>query len=251
MIQSPVIQNAGGIPDLASHIAAEQAQALNGMSNSMGFNFKANSGSSATLTDLSNNALYQFTNGGATTLTIDYAYNIAKLLPQPLSLGQIFSFMIMTNAGTTIATPTLSSTNGGVTLAGTTSMLASALRFYNGVLTQVTSITQMPMTAGSTFTSLTQVGSTNAFTVVLGTNSLVPVAGQLIYIGTTTGTLPAGWYPICFVTSATSFVIMTPAGIVWTCTAATLNIGASPPAPVYSPLITITGLMTVGASMAV
>jgi hypothetical protein len=251
MIQSPNIQIAGGIPDLASHLQAEQTQALNGMSCAGGFNFKTNSGTTATLTDFSNNAFYQWTAGAGTTITIDYAYNICKLLPQPLSLGQMFSFWMQTTSGTTIATPTLSSTNGGVTLAGTTSMLASALRAYNGTITQVTSVTQMPMTAGSTFTSLTQVGSTNDFTVVLGTNALVPVAGQLIYIGTTTGTLPAGWYPICFVTSATSFVIMTPAGTVWTCTAATLNIGASPPAPVYSPLITITGMFTVGASCAV
>jgi hypothetical protein len=84
----------------------------------------------------------------------------------------------------------------------------------------------------------------------LGTNAISPTVGNAIYIGTTAGTLPAGWYPIVKVTSATSFVIATPPGTVWTCTAATLNSSSVAPLT-YSPLITITGLYTIGASAAV
>jgi hypothetical protein len=241
-------QFAGATLDPASQALALQQLAANSQTADGGVNFVTASGTTATITNLAN-ALLQWTAGSATTLTIDYAYNICKYLTQPMFVGQKFGFNMMTNAATTIATPTLSDT--AVTLAGTTSMLASALRFYNGVVTQVNTTTGCTLTAGSTFTSLTQVGTTNAYTVVLGTNAVVPVVGTAIYIGTTAGTLPAGWYPVVKVTSATSFIIATPTtGTAWTCTAATLSSSATCPST-YSPLITITGLMTVGASMAV
>jgi hypothetical protein len=220
----------------------------NSQSAAGGLNFVTSSGTTATVTNLSN-ALLQYTAGSATTVTLDYAYNIGLALPMPLSVGQKFGFMVATNASTTIATPTLSDT--AVTLAGTTSVLAAALRWYQGVVTQVTSTTGMATTAGTTFTSLTQVGSTNAFTVALGTNAISPTVGQLINLNVTSGTLPSGWYPIVKVTSATSFIIATPAGTVWTATAATVGTSTVAPAT-YSPLITITGMMaTVTATMSV
>jgi hypothetical protein len=240
--------------------------ANNGQSAAGGVNFITSAAATALLTGLGN-FLYRFTLGGAVTVTLDSAYNIANQLPQPLSVGEKFTFNIMTNAATTIATPTLSDT--AVTLSGTTTMVAAALRWYQGVVTQVTSATSSIFTAGTTFTSLTQVGTTNNFTVALGTNAIVPVVGNLIYLQVTAGTLPSGWYPINLVTSAVSFVIATPPGTVWTATAATVGVVGvtvipvttipgstgtllqAPPAT-YSPLITITGLMTtVTATMAV
>ena len=248
--QVPPVSINGANEDIAGAIAQTAALALNSQSAAGGWNINTISASTATLTNLGN--LFQsLTNGGATTVTLDSAYNICNTLPQPLTVGQKFGFQIQTVASCTVATPTLLATD--VTLAGTTSMLASALRFYQGVVTQVTSTVGCPLTVGSTYTSITQIGSSNLFTVALGTNALVPVVGTLIYLGVTAGTLPPGWYPIVKVTSATSFVIATPLGQVWTCTAATLNAtGGGQVAPAtYAPLVTITGLMTVGASMAV
>lgn len=222
-----------------------------------GVNFVTSAGTSATLTALGN-YLYRYTAGSATTITIDYAYNIVAALPQPVFNGQKFGFEITTNASTTIATPTLSSASGGVTLGGTTSVLAASHRWYNGQITQLSTTSGAPMTAGSTFVSIAQIGSTNAFTLTLGTNALVPVEGQVIFLGVTAGTLPAGWYPILKVTSATSMVIGTPPGTVWTATAATVpgttTVPASQYTPglpgVYSPLVTITGTWALVVSTA-
>ena len=252
VIQSSLpAQFIGAMPDPTS-LGVDLAQlAANGQAAQGGVNFTASAAASATLTSLGN-GLFQFTNGGAVTVTLDSAFNIANTLPGPLTVGEKFTFNIQTNAGTTIATPTLLSTD--VTLAGTTSVLAAAMRWYQGVITQVTSTTGMPTTAGTTFTSIAQVGSSNNFTVTLGTNALVPVVGTLINLTVTTGTLPSGWYPIVKVTSATSFVIATPPGTVWTATAATVGtVSGSGAAPAtYAPLITITGLMaTVTAIMSV
>lgn len=246
-LQLPVVQTVGMEQDLTTGALFFNALQANALSSAGGVNFSASAASTGTITNLGY-ASFQWTNGGATTVTIDSAYNIAKSLPQPLSVGQKFDFEMTTNAGTTIATPTLLATD--VTLAGTTSMLASALRKYQGAITQVQTSTMASFTANTTFTSLTQVGTSNLFTVALGTNAISPVVGTLIHINVTTGTLPPGWYPIVKVTSATSFVIATPAGTVWTATAATVD-SVAPPAPVYAPLITITGLYTVGANVAV
>lgn len=249
VVQAPSLSLNGAMADPTSLNSALIALGANGQSSAGGINFNAQAGSTYTASALSN-ALMQFTVGSAMTLTLDYAYNIAKLLPQPLTVGEAFTFQIVTNASTTIATPTLSDT--AVTLSGTTSVLAASSRWYQGVLTQVTSTVGTALTSGSSFTSIAQVGSTNAFTVTLGTNAITPTVGNLIYIGTTAGTLPAGWYPIVKVSSATSFVIATPAGTTWTCTAATLNAtGAQQVAPAtYSPLITITGLWALVVSTA-
>ena len=246
---SPVVINGGNI-DIASDLAINAQFALNGASAAGGNYFFASAAASATLTTLGN-GVFQFTNGSAVTVTLDSAYNICKTLPQPLTVGQIFGFRVMTNAGTTIATPTLSDT--AVTLAGTTTLTAAALRWYNAQVAQVYAQSALVVTAGTTFTSLTQVGSTNNFTLALGTNAVSPVVGQAVYLQVTAGTLPSGWYPINKVTSATSFVIATPAGQVWTMTAGVIaGLTTLPTAGVYSPLITITGMMTtVTATMAV
>ena len=215
------------------------------------------SGASATLTFLAT-SFNRFTNAGAITLTLDYAYNIVNAIQNPF-LGQTFPFSILTTgAGGSIATPTLSDT--AVTLAGTTSVSATSIRWYQGQITQLATTVGAPVTAGTTFTSLTQVGSTNAFTLVMGTNALSPTVGNVVFLNVTAGTLPSGWYPIAKVNSATSWVILTPAGTVWTMTAGTIpgtttvpvaqysslypaTVGAAAGTiGVYSPLLTITGL---------
>lgn len=246
-VQAPALQYAGNIPDTQSINTTLSAALLNSQSSAGGYNFQASSATSATLTSLGN-LLQQFTAGSATTVTLDSAYNIGLTLPRPLSVGQTFAFKMMTTASTTIATPTLTATD--VTLAGTTSMLASALREYQGALSQVSTTVTAQLTSGTTFTSITQIGSTNNFTVALGTNAISPTVGTLLHVASVTGTLPAGWYPIIKVTSATSFVIATPPGTVWTATAVTLD-GVAPTSAVYAPLMTITGLYTIGASAAV
>lgn len=245
VVQTSQPQYIGAILDPSNALLMSQQLAANAQAAQGGVDFVSDSATSATLTRLGN-ALYQFTAGSATTLTLDYAYNIGLALPAPLSVGQKFQFSVQTNAATTIATPTLS--DGAITLAGTTTVLAAAMRWYQGVITQVNSTTGSLVTAGTTFTSLTRVGSTNAFTVALSGNSVTPTVGNLFYLGVTTGTLPSGWYPIVKVTSATSFIIATPSGTVWTATAATLGTSTTAPAT-YSPLITITGLMATATAV--
>jgi hypothetical protein len=244
LLPAALVQN-GALVDGTALNAILQQVILAGLADSQQ-QFSTSAGASATLTSIQN--LFQrFTNGGAVTVTIDYAYNIVNTLVNPF-IGQVFGFQILTNAATTIATPTLSDT--AVTLSGTTSLPAASMRWYQGQVTQVVTTTGSALTAGSTFTSIAQVGSTNAFTVTLGTNAISPVVGNGFFIGTTTGTLPPGWYPVVKVTSATSFVIATPAGTVWTATAATLNGATTIPvsgytpglAGLYSPLLTITGM---------
>lgn len=238
----------GAIPDPSQLNTTLNQLAANGMPVSGAVNYTSSAAASATLTALAA-AVLLLTNGGAVTITLDSAYNIVASLPQPVAVGQKFTFDIVTAAATTVATPTLSDT--AVTLAGTTAVVAAAKRSYQGQITQLFSTSGMSLTAGSTFTSLTQVGTTNNYTVALGTNAIVPTVGQLIYLAVTSGTLPSGWYPINKVTSATSFVIATPvAGTAWTATAANLGAsGATAPAT-YSPLVTITGMYsTVTATM--
>jgi len=240
---------AGNLPDNASLVTALNQLYQNAQYAGGGVNFSTSSATSATLTALGN-YLYQFTAGSATTLTLDYAYNIVNALPQPVFNGQKFQFQIQTNAATTIATPTLSSSSGGVTLAGgSTAVLAASSRWYQGQITQLTSTSGIATTAGTTFVSLTRVGSTNAFTLVLGTNAIVPVEGQVVFLNVTAGTLPSGWYPIAKVTSATSMVIMTPNSQVWTMTAGTIGTSTAAPAT-FSPLVTITGLWALVVSTA-
>lgn len=244
-----------------------------------GYPFVTTAATAITLTALGN-LVERLTAAGAVTVTFDSAYNIVNTLAQsqpinslalvnqlpfanpqtqsnilnllpPLlpALGEVFSFNIVSTGAATVATPTLSDT--AVTLAGTTSVLAGALRWYRAVITQLFSTVAATFTAGTTFTSLTEIGATNNYTLAVGTNTIVPVVGTLVFLNVTAGTLPSGWYPINAESSATSFVIAAPAGTVWTMTAGT--IGTATVAPLtYSPLITITGIMsTVTAIMTV
>jgi len=227
----------GNVPDLAAFAAMLSNIANNAGSAATPINFQTSAAATITLTGTA--ALFQrLTNGGATTVTLDSAYNMVLQIPGAFN-GMQWAFYIAATGATTVATPTLSTTD--VTLSGTTTVLAAAMRCYAAQITQLTTNVVMPLTAGSTFTSIAQVGSTNGFTVTLGTNALVPVVGTLFPITVTAGTLPSGFYPISKVTSATSFIISTPAGTVWTATAATL-VGPTATAPqTYSPLLTVTG----------
>lgn len=232
----------GAIPDPGSLNAMISSLALNGAGSAGNVNFTSTAGTTLTLSAVAE-ACILLTAGAAVTLTLDSAYNIGKLLPQPLGLGQTFRFRIATIALSTFATPTLSDT--AVTLAGVTSGVAGAVREFLGSLTQVSTQVQLVPTPGTTLASLVQVGATNNYTVTLGTNANVPVVGNLVYLGVTAGTLPAGWYPINKVTSATSFVIAAPASTpAWTATAATVGNAATAPLT-YSPLMAITGLFSV------
>ena len=250
------IQANGNILDAASTVnVLNQMCTVSG--NADQDQFASSAAATITLTSLQN-LTQRLTNGGAVTVTIDAAWNIVQVINNPF-VGQSFPIQIITNAGTTVATPTLTGTS--VTLSGTTTVLAAAMRWYQGLITQLVTTSGAPMTAGTTFTSLTQVGTTNRYTVALATNALVPVVGQAVFITVTAGTLPSGWYPIDQVTSATSFVIVAPpAGTAFTATAATLPgtilVPASQYTPglqgIFSPLVTITGKMaTVTATMSV
>jgi len=230
----------GAVVDYASMVNALNAIAQNAASAAGNVNYSTTAATTLTLTALSAYSVF-LSAGSAVTVTVDSAYNIGLRLPQPLAVGQQFTFELATAASTTVATPTLTDT--AVTLAGTTSISASSKRNYVGALTQVYSTTGISYTAGTTFTSLTQVGSTNAYTVALSGNSVSPTVGQLIYLSVSTGTLPSGWYPIIKVTSATSFVISAPVtASAWTATAATLGVSGATASATYSPLITITGM---------
>lgn len=217
-------------------------------------NFQTSAAAAITLTSLQNLS-QRLTNGGAVVVTLDSAYNIVNAINNPF-LGQAFPFEISATGATTVAAPTLTGT--GVTLAGTTTVLAAAKRWYQGLITQVVTTVGAQMTAGTTFTSLTQVGATNRYTVALATNAIVPVVGSAVFLGLPAGAvslgganpLPAGWYPIDQVTSAVSFVIVAPpSAVAWTATAATVPGTALVPVSqytpgllgIYSPLLTVTG----------
>jgi len=209
--------------------------------------FTTSAAASITLTALQNLEL-RLTNGGAVVVTLDSAYNIVNSLNGPF-VGQAFPFQIAATGATTVAAPTL--TGSGVTLSGTTTVLAAAQRWYQGLVTQIATTSGAALTAGTTFTSLTQIGTTNRYTVVLGTNAIVPTVGQVIFINFTAGSLAgvSGWFPIDLVSSATSFVITIP-GAAATATAATLPgttvVPVSQYTPgmvgVFSPLLTVTGM---------
>jgi hypothetical protein len=274
IILNPYVPSAGltftgAIPDVSAVIGALNTLSVNGCFQGAGMVGQGNENTSAsaalTLTGLS--SLQQcLTNGGAVTITLDSAYNIVNnLSPLPgfYYLGMTFGFQIQTIAGTTVATPTLLSTD--VTLTGTTTVLAAAMRWYKGTITQMVTVTGAPLTAGTTFTSITQIGTSNLFTLACATNTLVPVVGTAILLTGITGTLPPGWYPIVKVTSATSFVIATPIGTVWTATAATMPGTTTVPASaynvnppngivgtttgLYAPLVTINGVMATATAV--
>lgn len=221
-----------------------------------GVNFQTSAGATITLTSIQN-LVQRLTLGGAVTVTLDSAYAIVNAIPNPF-VGQTFPTTLVGNASTTVATPTL--TGSGVTLSGTTTLTSGGSRFLQGLITQVATTTGAPVTSGTTFTSIAQIGSTNRYTVTLATNALVPVVGQVIYLNVTAGTLPAGWYPIDLVSSATSFVVcLPPSGTAWTATAATVPGTTVVPVSqyqtgltgIYSPLLTLTGMYGMAAGVIV
>lgn len=189
---------------------------------------------------------YRLTNGGAVVVTLDNAVNIVNALNGP-TLGMTFPLQILASGATTVATPTV--TNTGVSLAGTTAVVAGSCRWYQGQITQITTNAVTGVTAGTTFTSLTQIGTSNLYTLALGTNAITSIVGNLIYIGTTAGTLPPGFYPT-YSAGTTSIVIAAGApGL--TATAATMVAPTVVP-QVLAPLIALTGVMaTVTATMTV
>jgi len=259
----PFFSFTGSTPDLGSFASALQGYFNFINANSGAPNFQTSAAATITLTNLQH-LQQKLTNGGAVTVTLDSAYNIVNAIQNPF-LGQSIDFTIMDTASTTVATPTLSDT--AVTLVGTTTVTTGGFRWYQGTITQMVTTTGAQLTAGSTFVSIAQVGTTNNFTVTLATNTIVPVVGTAIFLNVTAGTLPAGWYPINKVSSATSFVIATPPGTVWTATAATVpGTTVIPPsqyttgytlgvsgitAGLYSPLVTITGVMGMAAGVMV
>lgn len=228
----------GGIPNSGALMGMVQALANNGAPQFGWVNYGTNSGSSVTLTNLA--GLTQVvTTGGACTVTLDNAPNVVAAIPGPF-LGMKFPMTIVTNAATTIATPTV--TNTGITLAGTTSVVAAGMRSYQGQITQLTTVAVNPLTSGTTFTSIAIIGSSNLYTLTLGTNAITTVVGNLIYLGVTAGTLPAGWYPTYTAGTTTIVIALPPTGTAWTATAASMVQPAAPTTPVYAPLITLTGL---------
>lgn len=238
----PNIQVDGSMLDAGATLGALQ-QSTQASIAAGGLNFQSSAAAAVTLSSLQN--LYQkLTNGGAVTVTIDSAYNIVNNVPNAFN-GETFPMEIFSSGAGTVATPTLSDT--AVTLVGTTSITAGNRRTYQVQITQIFATSALALTTGTTFTSITQVGTTNNFTVALATNAIVPVVGQAVFITVTAGTLPTGWYPINKVTSATSFVIATPPGTVWTATAATLSTPALPVNSIYSPLLNITAVDSVAA----
>ena len=209
-------------------------------------NVATTSGTTLTLTNCA--GLKQFLSAGsAVTVTFDNAPNIVANIPGA-ALGVTFGMMIATAASTTVATPTV--TNTGVTLSGTTSIAASSCRWYQGKITQLTTQTVTGVTAGTTYTSITQIGSTNLYTLAVGTNAIAQVVGNLIWIGSTAGTLPAGFYPT-YSTGTTSIVVaLPPSGTAWTCTAANM-LNAPTTVPVtYAPLLTVTGIFAASTFIA-
>jgi hypothetical protein len=228
------------------------SQGTNASISADAINFQSSAASTFTVTPLQQ--LFQkFTAGSATTVTIDSAYNIVNSIPNAF-LGQTFQFSMFSSGAGTVATPTLSDT--AVTLVGTTSIVAGNVRQYQGLITQLSTTAGLATTSGTTFTSIAQVGTTNNYTVTLVTNANIPVVGNVIFINVTAGTLPAGWYPINKVTSATSFVIAAPnSASAWTATAATIPGTAVVPASqftpnypgVFSPLVTITAMQAYAA----
>src|SRR4029077_18445517 len=152
IIQAPSLQFTGAIADPGSLAQEINALILNGQSAAGGINFVTSAAATALISG-GFNLLLRLTNGGAVVVTIDSAYNLVNSLPQPETFGQKFQFQIVTTGATTVATPTLSDT--AVTLAGTTTVLAAASRWYQGQVTQLTSTTGITTTAGTTFVSLT------------------------------------------------------------------------------------------------
>lgn len=241
--QAYTLSQNGAMMDNGAIVGAFQALANNSAPNGGGCKFATSAATSITLTDIVG-LTQRLTAGQACTVTIDNAPNILQTIPGAYN-GMTFPLTIVTNAATTVATPTVTTAggSGGITLSGTTAVLAASGRWYQGQITQLYSSTGYTLTSGTTFTSIAQIGSTNMYTLTIGTNAVTLAAGNLVYIGTTAGTLPAGWYPVyTTVAHATVIVIATPpSAAAWTCTAASMVQPTTVPSTL-APTITITGM---------
>ena len=236
----------GGILNNGAMYAALQGIANNASPTAGSVNFQTSAAATITLTNLAGLTV-MLTNGGAVTVTLDNAPNVIAQIPGAYN-GMIFPMSLNTNAATTVAAPTV--TNTGITLSGTTTVTAAGQRFLKGQITQLTTQVVNPLTAGSTFTSIAIIGSSNLYTLTLGTNAITTVVGNLVYLGVTAGTLPAGFYPTYTAGTTSIVVALPPTGTAWTATAATLI----PPAVVpvtLAPLITLTGMYGMAAGVIV
>jgi hypothetical protein len=245
--QGNSLEENGGMLNIGSVVGALNALATNAAPNSGSTNANTNSGATVTLTNLAN-LTQVLTQAGAVTVTIDSAYNIVNQIPGPFN-GMTFPMQIVAVGATTVATPTVTST--GVTLAGTTSVVANSVRYYSGQITQLYAGTSQiqPLTAGTTFTSLAQSGSTNKYTLTIAGNSITTTVGNIIYLNVTTGTLPPGWYPIVSASSTAPLIVAPTQATAWTCTAVSTMTQPTSASNVYAPLITLTGLYSVNAAL--
>lgn len=226
-------------------IGALQALAVNSAGQST--NFQTSAAATYLLSNLANMYL-KLSNGGAVTCTFDNAPNIVNQFPGPF-VGATFGFTIAGTASTTVATPTV--TNTGVTLAGVTTVTTGGFRQYTGQITQMFTNTVTGVTAGTTFTSIAQIGTTNLYTLTLVTNAINSVVGNLIWIGVTAGTLPAGFYETMTAGTTTIVIALPTSGTTWTATAANMLNAPSVVPQTFSPLITVTGMMGMAAGVMV
>ena len=240
-LQANSLELNGGIPNDGAFIGAMQALANNSAPNAGSVNYATSAAASITLTNLA--GLNQLlTNGGAVTVTLDNAPNVVSQIPGPFN-GMTFPVRISCIAATSVAAPTV--TNTGITLSGTTTVSANSYRDYRGQITQLYSNTVQSLTSGTTFTSITQISSSNLYTLALGTNAVTTTVGNLIYLAVTTGTLPPGWYPI-YTAGTTSVVIaLPPSGTAWTATAVSTMVQPATAPLTLAPLITLTGMYMV------
>lgn len=240
MIQAPALSIIGAEVDPFSLVNTIASMSANGMSISGGNITFIQNATAAVLFSNMNNSYYQLTSGGGVTATFDSAYNIGKILPGPLTIGQSFTFQAACIGATNFGGPSLS--DAALNVLGNSTVLAQSSRMMVGFVTQVNSTVGMAVTAGTTFGGLSNISGTNNAQITLVGNTIVPVLGTLIYLNVipTTGSgLPSGWYPINSVTSATQFNIATPYVRNWTAFLST-TIGTSIVAPsTYSPLISL------------
>ena len=239
--QAIALEENGGVLNNGAAVNAIQSLANNAEHTGGSINYTSSAAASLTLTSIVGLSLL-LTNGGAVTLTLDNAPNIIAQIPGPFN-GMTFPMRISCIAATTVAAPTV--TNTGVTLSGTTTVAANSYRDYKGTITQLYSNVVQSLTAGTTYYSITQIGSTNLYTLALGTNAVTTTVGSLIYLAVTTGTLPPGWYPVMSAGTNSVVIALPPSGTAWTCTAVSTMVQPLTAPLTLAPLITITAMYMV------
>ncbi len=237
----------GAVMNPGAIVGAIQAIMNNGASRA-GHADNFNTSAAATITLSSLAGLQQFlSNGGAVTVTLDNAPNVISNIAGPFN-GMTFPMFIACAAATTVAAPTV--TNTGITLAGTTTVAASSGRWYKGQITQLTSQAVTGVTAASAFTSIAQIGTTNLYTLTITVNAIAQIVGNLIWLGVTAGTLPAGFYPTYTTGTTTIVIALPPSGTAWTATAATLTNAPTVVPVTLAPPLTLTGMFAAATFIA-